>query len=107
MVWKSLKQSIRLAMLHLLAKYREIRPLLRAFALPMNVLWKIKPYFGVLPFVFKARKSAFSAPRICTVDAGYLAKLVREPAWEIKRAAMVSPTKAPKLGATCESIQKT
>ncbi len=35
--------------------------------------------FGVLPFVFKARKSAFSAPRICTVEAGYLARLVRDP----------------------------
>ncbi len=31
-------------------------------------------------------KSAFSAPRICTVEAGYLARLVRLPAWEIKRA---------------------
>lgn len=29
---------------------------------------------------------AFSAPRICTVDAGYLARLVRLPAWEIRRA---------------------
>lgn len=29
---------------------------------------------------------AFSAPRICTVDAGYLAKLVRLPACEMRRA---------------------
>lgn len=35
--------------------------------------------FGVLPFVFSARKRAFSAPRIWTVEAGYLAKLVNEP----------------------------
>ena len=80
MVWKSLKQSILLAMLRLLAKYLEILPLFRAFALPMKELWKIKPYLGVLPLVFNARKSAFSAPRICTVDAGYFAKLVKEPA---------------------------
>jgi len=35
-----------------------------ACALPMNEEWKIKPYFGVLPLVFKALNSAFSAPRI-------------------------------------------
>ena len=29
---------------------------------------------------------AFSAPRICTVEAGYLARLVKLPAWEIRRA---------------------
>lgn len=29
---------------------------------------------------------AFSAPRICTVDAGYLAKFVRLPAWAISLA---------------------
>lgn len=29
---------------------------------------------------------AFSAPKIWTVDAGYFAKLVRLPAWEIRRA---------------------
>lgn len=29
---------------------------------------------------------AFSAPRICTVDAGYLARFVRLPAWEMRRA---------------------
>ena len=87
-------------MLHLLAKYLEMRPLFLALAFPIKELWKIKPYFGVLPLVFKARKSAFSAPRICTVDAGYLAKLVREPAWEIKRAATMSPMRAPRFGAT-------
>ena len=30
--------------------------------------------------------NAFSAPSICTVDAGYLAKFVKEPACDIKRA---------------------
>lgn len=39
----------------------------------------MRPYLGVLPLVLRARKSAFSAPRIWTVEAGYLAKLVREP----------------------------
>lgn len=31
-------------------------------------------------------KRAFSAPRIWTVDAGYFARFVRLPAWEINRA---------------------
>lgn len=31
-------------------------------------------------------KRAFSAPRICTVEAGYLARFVRLPAWEMRRA---------------------
>lgn len=43
---------------------------------------------------------AFSAPRICTVEAGYLARLVREPAWLMRRAPTVSPISADKLGAT-------
>lgn len=41
---------------HLLAKKREIRPLSLAPALPINEEWKIRPYFGVLPRVFKALK---------------------------------------------------
>jgi hypothetical protein len=41
--------------------------------------WKIKPYLGVLPLVLSARKSAFSAPRIWTVEAGYLARFVSDP----------------------------
>ena len=91
----------------LFARYLEIRPLFLPFALPMNDVLKMIPYFGVLPvFAFRAlcerfvsvgiftevvnyeggkgglayRNRAFSAPRICTVDAGYLARLVREPA---------------------------
>lgn len=35
---------------------------------------------GVFPFVFKALNNAFSAPRICTVLAGYLLRLVKLPA---------------------------
>lgn len=45
----------------------------------MKEEWNIKPYLGVLPLVFSALKRAFSAPRICTVDAGYLARFVKEP----------------------------
>ena len=90
--------------------------------------------FGTL--VFKARNKAFSAPKICTVLAGYLAKFVKlpgirssrlrirefrcsdpetkgfeqlewqnlqkgsPPAWEIKRAPIISPIRAAKFGAT-------
>lgn len=68
------------AMLHLLARYLEMRPLFLCFARPMKEEWKMRPYLGVLPLVFSALNRAFSAPRICTVDAGYLAKFVKEPA---------------------------
>merc|ERR1712079_342854 len=91
------KQSILDAMVHLFAKNREIRPLFFAAALPIKEEWKIRPYLGVLPFFFKARKRAFSAPKICTVDAGYLAKLVNDPAWDINLAPTTSPIKAAKF----------
>ena len=71
------------AMLHLLAKYLEMRPLFLCLALPMKEEWKMSPYLGVLPLVFRALKRAFSAPKICTVDAGYLAKFVKEPATKL------------------------
>jgi len=75
------KQSIRAANEHLFAKNREMRPLCFGPALPMKVEWYNKPYyvrwiriqigsktkrrtFGVLPLVLRARKRAFSAPRI-------------------------------------------
>ena len=48
------------------------------------------------------RKRAFSAPKICTVLAGYLARLVRLPAWLIRRAPTISPIRADRLGATGE-----
>lgn len=69
-------------------------------ARPMNEEWKMRPYLGVLPLVLSARKRAFSAPRICTVDAGYLAKFVREPACDMSRAPTISPMSADRLGAT-------
>lgn len=99
------KQSILDAKEHLLARYRLILPLFFAEALPINVEWNSNPYLGVLPninikiaqnrseanhssspLVFRALNSAFSAPKICTVEAGYFAKLVRLPAWEISLA---------------------
>ena len=39
---------------HLFARNREMRPLFLAPALPMKVEWKISPYLGVLPLVFRA-----------------------------------------------------
>ena len=62
-----------------------MRPLLRSFALPMKEEWKMRPYLGVLPLVFRALNRAFSAPRICTVLAGYLAKFVKDPAGQVSR----------------------
>ena len=44
------------------------------------------PYLGVADLVFKALNNAFSAPRIYIVDAGYLAKLVKLPAYDINLA---------------------
>jgi hypothetical protein len=41
--------------------------------------WAKGHTLGVLPLVLRARKRAFSAPRIWTVEAGYLAKLVKDP----------------------------
>ena len=75
-------------------------PLFFWLARPMKVELKMRPYLGVLPFVFSARNSAFSAPKICTVEAGYLAKFVSEPACEMSRAPTMSPMSAPRLGAT-------
>lgn len=48
------KQSMREAMVHLLARYLEMRPLFFAPARPMKVEWKMSPYLGVLPRVFRA-----------------------------------------------------
>jgi hypothetical protein len=39
----------------------------------------MRPYFGVLPRVFKALKRAFSAPKIWIVEAGYFARFVKDP----------------------------
>lgn len=45
---------MREAMVHLLARYLEMRPLFFAPARPMKVEWKMRPYLGVLPRVFRA-----------------------------------------------------
>ena len=52
-----LKQSIREAMEHLLARYREILPRFLAPARPIYVEWNISPYFGVLPLVLRALRT--------------------------------------------------
>ena len=44
-------------------------------------------------------KSAFSAPKIYTVDAGYLAKFINDPAWAISLAPTNSPTIVVRFGA--------
>jgi hypothetical protein len=38
----------------------------------------MSPYLGVLDRVLRALNKAFSAPRIWTVEAGYLARVVRD-----------------------------
>uniref|UniRef100_A0A182UI10 FYVE zinc finger domain-containing protein n=1 Tax=Anopheles melas TaxID=34690 RepID=A0A182UI10_9DIPT len=96
----SAKQSIRDAIVHLFARKREMRPLFFAFARPMKDELNSKPYFGVLDLVLSARNRAFSAPRICTVEAGNLARLVRLPALEMSRAPTWSPIRACRFGAT-------
>ena len=48
------KQSTLDAIEHLLARKREMRPLFFWPARPMNVEWKMSPYLGVLPLVFRA-----------------------------------------------------
>lgn len=52
------KQSILEAIEHLFAKYLEIRPLFLVPARPINDEWNIRPYFGVLPFFFRALQRA-------------------------------------------------
>lgn len=53
---------MREAMVHLLARYLEMRPLFFAPARPMKVEWKMSPYLGVLPRVLRAlrKKPIFS-----------------------------------------------
>jgi len=51
-----------------------------AYALLIKEAWYNKPYLGVLPLVLRALNKAFSAPKIYTVEAGYLAKLTKLPA---------------------------
>ena len=59
-----------------------------------------RPYFGVLVFCFKALNKAFSAPKIWIVEAGYLDNVESDPEWEISLAAIFSPIKLVRLGAT-------
>ena len=73
-------------MAHLLARNLEILPLSFWLALEMNEELYRSPYLGVFPFVLRALKRAFSAPRIWMVDAGYLAREVKLPALEMSLA---------------------
>ena len=74
---------------HLAANVRDILPFNLVGVYPTilaynlyyeYITWNINPYLGVLCLVLMALNKAFSAPRICTVDAGYLAKLTKLPA---------------------------
>jgi len=87
-------------MAHLFARYLEILPLFFPLALPMNDVLKSNPYLGVFVFCFKALNKAFSAPRIWIVEAGYLAKVERDPEWAISLAATFYPIKLVKFGDT-------
>mmetsp|Transcript_6368 Transcript_6368/g.14143 ORF Transcript_6368/g.14143 Transcript_6368/m.14143 type:complete len:249 (-) Transcript_6368:399-1145(-) len=84
---------------HLAASTREILPLCLGCACPTSDAWYINPYFGVSCFALSARKSAFSAPRICTVEAGCFARFISDPACAISLAPTSSPTMIERLGA--------
>lgn len=72
------KQSMREAMVHLLARYLEMRPLFFAPARPMKVEWKMSPYLGVLPRVFRAlrKETPFSQS---TRQEGDISTIVSQP----------------------------
>jgi hypothetical protein len=83
----------------LAAKVLDTLPFNLAGAAPTRLAWKIRPYLGVLCLVLMALKRAFSAPKIYTVEAGYLAKFTSEPAWAINLAPTNSPTIVVRFGA--------
>lgn len=91
---------------HLLARYLEILPLSFPLALPMNEEWNNKPYLGVFARFLRAWNSAFSAPRIWTVEAGYLTRLERPPACEMSLAPSYSPMRLVRLGATLSILER-
>ena len=72
------KQSILDAILHLFARYREMRPLFFAAARPMKVEWKMSPYFGVLPLVFRALLE-YSVNSLGSEDLAQLSKFPLSP----------------------------
>lgn len=57
------------------------------------------PCFGGFPPSFLYLKSAFSAPSICMVEAGSVARCCRPPALAMSRAPISGPTSAVMLGA--------
>lgn len=94
------KWSNRAAIAHLFAKYRDIFPLFFPIALPIKEVLKSRPYLGVLVFCFNALNNAFSAPKICMVEAGYFAKVLKDPECAISLAATLYPIRVVKLGET-------
>jgi hypothetical protein len=66
-------------MAHLLARNLEIFPLFFPIALPIKVVLYRRPYLGVFVFYLSALKSAFSAPKIWIVEAGYLERVANDP----------------------------
>ena len=59
---------------------------------PIIDAWYRRPYFGVSCLVFIARNNAFSAPSICTVDAGCLAKFNNDPVKQYTQVSHLSQT---------------
>ena len=94
------KWSSLAAIAHLLAKNREIFPLFLPMARPIKEVLKRSPYLGVFVFYFKALNKAFSAPKIWMVEAGYLAKVLKEPEWAISLAAIDYPMRLVRFGDT-------
>lgn len=78
--WFSPSASYLMHRAHLAAIVLEIFPLSLVGAYPTRLAWNMSPYLGVLCLVLMALKSAFSAPRIWTVEAGYLARFMILPA---------------------------
>ena len=55
---------------------------------------------GVFDFCLSALNNAFSAPNIWIVDAGYLARVLKDPEWAINLAATSSPIREVRFGET-------
>lgn len=86
---------MREAMVHLLARYREMRPLFLAAARPMKVEWKMRPYLGVFPRVLRAlgggdtARLTIKAHRFEGIHPNQLFHLYRQD-WE---GPVLTPTK--------------
>jgi len=83
----------------LAAKVLQTFPLRCEATYPTRDAWYRNPYFGVLDFERIALKRAFSDPKSWTVDAGYFARFINDPAFAISLAASYSPIRKEMLGA--------